>query len=165
MFSLIFLVFFAVIFYTVNRSFKNPPVAGVVALALSLFISITIAQRDLLRGIGGGGPIGAWALVVAVLIAFGFLLKFSYESFGRIGAIASVLIMWALLYGAINESSLYDILPYEISNIPIIITILEFLGSWVGLVFLIIISAIIISARVRRRGLNAGYLSDSLFGR
>jgi hypothetical protein len=160
MFGIYFIVFFAVIFYTVNRSFKDSKIAGVIAFGLSSLISVTLAQRGWLYNYMGG-EIGSWILVVTVLIAFGFLLKFSYESFGRIGAIASVIIIWALMHG----SDPYEVLPYNIINNGPIIGIYEFVASWVGLIFLIIISAIIITARLQRIPKNMRYTSDMFFGR
>ncbi|MBR9704925.1 hypothetical protein GOV12_05925 [Candidatus Pacearchaeota archaeon] len=160
MFGIYFIIFFAVIFYTVNRSFKDPKIAGVIALGLSLLISVTLAQRGWLYSYMGT-ELGGWILVIAVLIAFGFLLRFAYESFGRIGAIAAILIFWVVLHG----SDPYTILPAELVNNNVILLIYEFIAGYVGLIFLIIISAIIISARMTRRGLNAGRMSDHLFGR
>lgn len=164
MFGIYFLVFFAVIFYTVNRSFKDAKIAGVIALCLSLLISITLAQRGWLYQYMGG-EIGSWMLVIAILIAFGFLLKFSYESFGRIGAIASVIIIWALMHGSVSDGGAYSVLPVELANNNTIVGIYEFMGSWVGLIFLIIISAIIITARLQRVPRNMRYTSDMMFGR
>lgn len=160
MFGIYFLIFFAVIFYTVNRSFKDTKIAGVIALGLSLLISITLAQRGWLYSYMGT-ELGGWILVITVLIAFGFLLRFSYESFGRIGAIAAVLIFWTVLHG----SDPYTVLPIELANNNVILLIYEFISGYVGLIFLIIISAIIISARITRIGLNAGRMSDNLFGK
>ena len=96
MFVIYMMFFFAIIYYTTNKSFKNPPVAGVVAATLSLFIAIALAQRGWLDAYMGA-EIGAWGLLVAALIAVGFTVKFSYETFGRIGSIASILIIWFIL--------------------------------------------------------------------
>ncbi|MEM0465560.1 MAG: hypothetical protein QXW97_02555 [Candidatus Pacearchaeota archaeon] len=160
LFAIIFMIFFAIIFYTVNKSFKNSAISGTIALGLSTFISITIAQRGWLYS-NMGGTIGSWLLVISVLIAFGFLIRFSYESFGRIGTIAAIFLIWAILHG----TDPYNVLPYELTNNYTIITIYEFISGWIGLIFLIIISAIIITARVQRRGLNLSHFSDYMFGR
>ena len=49
-FGIFFLIFFAIIFFTVNKAFKNSAVAGVIALGFSLLISMVMAQRGLLYG-------------------------------------------------------------------------------------------------------------------
>ena len=83
-FGIFFLVFFAIIFYTVNKAFKNSAVSGVIALGLSLMIAMVMAQKGLLYGYLGE-EIGSWILIITVLIGIGFLIRFVYESFGKTG--------------------------------------------------------------------------------
>lgn len=159
MFIIYFIFFFAIIYFTTNKSFKNPSVSAVVGAALSLFIAIAMAQRGWLNSYMGA-EIGAWALLIAALIAVGFAVKFSYETFGRVGAVAAILIIWFIIHSTPPES----ILPPELLT-DTFRNVYDFVGSFIGLILLLIISAVLIVAR-RRRGWNAlseGF--DKMFGR
>ncbi len=104
-FTILFLIFFSVIYYSVNKTTKNPAVSIILALGISLFISLAISRRGLLWGYGEG--IDTWVLLGAVIIGIGFLIKFASESFGRAGAIATVILIWIIL----NAIDPYQILP------------------------------------------------------
>lgn len=158
MFVIYIMFFFAIIYYTTNRSFKNPPVAGVVAAALSLFIAIAMAQRGWLDAYMGA-EIGAWGLLVAALIAVGFAVKFSFETFGRIGSVIAVLIIWFILFSTPPET----ILPPELLT-DTFLNVYGFVSSWIGLIILLIISAVIITARSNRKWGYANNTLDSMFG-
>ena len=159
MFIIYVIFFFAIIFYTTNKSFKNPPIAGVVAAALSLFIAIALAQRGWLDAYMGS-EIGAWGLLVAALIAVGFAVKFAYETFGRIGSVAAILIIWFILFSTDPQ----NILPPELLT-DTFLNVYSFVSSWIGLVILLIISAVLITSRKNRgwTGLSDGF--DRMFGR
>lgn len=158
MFMIYFMFFFAIIYYTTNKSFKNPPVAAVVGLALSLFIAIAMAQRGWLDSYMGS-EIGAWALLISALIAVGFTVKFSFETFGRIGSVAAILILWFILFSTPPET----ILPPELLT-DTFLNVYYFVSSWIGLIILLIISAVIITARGNRKWGYANNTLDSLFG-
>jgi len=111
MFGIIFIILFGVIFYVLAKSFKNNAIAGAVGLGLSLFISIAVAQRGLLYEYGGG-ELSSWALLIGILIAIAFLIRFAGETFGRWGAAAVVLITWIILH-SLNP---YEILPSALVN-------------------------------------------------
>ena len=136
MFGLFFVVFFAIIFYTVNRAFKNPAVSGVIALGLSLMISMTMAQRGLLYGYVGE-EIGSWLLIVTVLIGVGFLIRFIWESFGKPGTVIALIGLWFLL----RAFDPYEFLPYELLT-DTFIGIYEFFASFLGLIIIIIGSVV-----------------------
>ena len=132
MFGLIFIILFGVMYYVLNKSFKNNAIAGSISLALSLFISMAVAQRGLLYDYGGG-ELSSWALVIASLIAIAFLIRFTNESFGKIGVIATIILIWIIIHNL--EPS--QILPYSLLNSGFFI-VYEFITGWVSLFILII---------------------------
>ncbi len=159
LFIIYFIFFFAIIYFTTNKSFKNPQVSAVVALAMALFIAMALGQRGYLDYYMSAG-IASWALVIASLIAIGFSIKFAYETFGRPGTVAAILIIWFVL----NSTDPQNILPQELLN-DSILNVYGFIAAWPGLVILLLISAVIITARKRRGGSYAHDALDSLFGR
>ena len=161
LFILYFMFFFAIIFFTTNKSFKNPSISAVVALAMALFISMSLSQRGWLNPYFGGQA-GAWALFAAALIAIGFSIKFSYETFGRIGAVATILIIWFAIHSTVETPQ--DILPQELLN-ETILNVYSFMGSFIGLFILLIISIVIIMARGNRKMIRSNDFLDSMFGR
>ena len=112
MFTILFLIFFAVIFYTLNKTFKNNAIAAVIALGISLLISLAIAQKGLISSYGLGEELGSWILLIAGLIGIGFLIRFSAETFGPTGTVATVIILWLL----IRFIEPYQILPDFLLN-------------------------------------------------
>lgn len=137
-FGIFFLVFFAIIFYTVNRAFKNSGVSGVIALGLSLLIAMVMAQRGLLYGYLGQ-EIGSWILIITVLIGIGFLIRFVYESFGKAGTMIALIGLWIF----IRSIDPYEFLPYELLT-DTFINIYEFFASIFGLIVLIIGALVIL---------------------
>jgi FtsH-binding integral membrane protein len=133
MFGIIFIILFGVIYYVLSKSFKNQGVSAAVALALSLFISMAISQRGLLHDYGGG-ELSSWALVIASLIAIAFLIRFVNESFGRIGTIIAVIIIWII----IHSLEPYEVLPNSLLNSGFFV-IYEIIAGWLGLIIFIII--------------------------
>jgi len=107
-FTTIFLVFFAIIYFTVNKAFKNNVVSGVLALSLSALIGITMLRSGWMYGYVGDS-IGAWITVVVALIAAGFLIKFAFEGLGVFGVLGAITFFWFLLQG----SDAYSLLPYD----------------------------------------------------
>ena len=164
MFIIYFIFFFAIIYFTTNKSFKNPQVSAVVALALSLFIAMALGQRGFLDPYVSSG-VASWALVIASLIAIGFSIKFAYETFGRIGSVAAIFIVWFVIYGINNSAEgPQGILPPELWN-DYMLDAMAFIGSIWGLLILLLISAVVITARKRRGGSYAHDALDGLFGR
>ncbi|MDD5192149.1 MAG: hypothetical protein PHH54_00770 [Candidatus Nanoarchaeia archaeon] len=133
--AVLFLIFFALIFYTLNKAFKNSAVSVIIALGLSALISMAIAQRGLITAYGGG-EISSWALFLAAAIGIAFLIRFSSESFGKIGAVAVVFLTWLVLYNFYPE----QILPGLLADIPAFVWFWEVLTSWIGLIILIVIA-------------------------
>jgi hypothetical protein len=129
LFIILFLMFFAMIYYTVNKSFKNNVISGVIALGLSLLISLAIAKKGLLVGYGYG--LDSWVLLIAILIGFAFLIRFSSNSFGKIGAIAAVIVIWMI----IKFVDPYNFLPETLLSNPEFMSFYEtFLKSPLSLV-------------------------------
>lgn len=137
-FGIFFLVFFAIIFYTVNKAFKNNAVSGVIALGLSLLIAMVMAQRGLLYGYLGD-EIGAWILIIASLIGVGFLIRFVHESFGKTGTVIALIVMWIFL----RSLDPYKFLPYQLLT-DTFINVYEFLASILGLIVMIIAALVIL---------------------
>jgi hypothetical protein len=143
-FAIIFAIFFAIIFYTVNKSFNNTPAASVIALGLSLLISITMGRRGLLYGYVGE-DIGSWLLIIAALIGIGFIIRFAYDSFGMIGTAVASILLWVI----IKSIDPYTFLPYELIS-ETFINIYEVASSILGLIILIIILAVFFSMQKKK---------------
>ena len=159
MFIILLLIFFGVIFYTLNKAFKNKQIAAVVSLGLSLLISLAIAQRGLLLDYGGGG-ISSWILLIAILIGLGFLIRFANESFGRAGAITAVIGIW-LLMRFIDPDKF---LPYSLlGNYGFMNFYEEVLRGFFGFIIFIIVAVVLSSGRTQE---SVGeQLVNSLFRR
>lgn len=143
-FTTIFLVFFAIIYFTVNKAFKNNMVSGVLALALSALIGITMLRSGWLYGYVGDA-VGTWIVVVVILIAAGFLIRFAYEGLGVFGVLGALTFFWILLQG----SDPYTLLPYDTPD-PLI-WIYEWIKHPIGLILLWIVG--FMGARVREENL------------
>jgi hypothetical protein len=138
-FGIVFLVFFAIIFFTVNKAFKNNAVSGVIALGLSLMIAMVMARRGLLYGYLGE-ELGSWILIITILIGIAFLIRFIYESFGKTGTIVALIILWIFL----RSIDPYDFLPYQLLT-DTFINIYEFFASIFGGIILIIGALVILN--------------------
>ncbi len=136
-FTILFLIFFAVIYYSINKTTKNPAVSVIVALGISLFISLALTRRGLLWGYGQG--IDGWVLLGAAIIGIGFLIKFASESFGRVGAIATVILVWVIL----NAIDPYQILPDTLLYSNNFMVFYELLTSFVGAIVLVVIAILL----------------------
>jgi hypothetical protein len=138
LFFVLFLIFFATIFYTLEKSFKNRPVAGVIALGLSLLITLALTRKGLLIGYSNG--LDMWVLLIAVLIGLGFLLGFAKSSFGAFGTIGVVVGVWLL----IQFIDPYAVLPNSLLESAGFMLFYEsFLKSPICLVILIVLAALI----------------------
>ena len=130
-FGIVFLIFFATIFYTVNKAFKNSAVAGVIALGLSLMIAMVLARRGLLYGYLGE-EIGSWILIITLLLGVAFLIRFVHESFGKTGSIVALIGIWFV----IRSVDPYNMLPYQLLTDTFVNTY-EFFASIFGLIILV----------------------------
>jgi hypothetical protein len=141
MFGMVTAVFFAIIFYAVGRSIDNKQVSAVIALALALFISMTLTRRGYLYGYMGQ-EIGSWIIFVVILITVvlvgGFFIRMMNDFFWPVGSPVSVLIIWFFLRILDPE----EFIPYTLLN-DIFLGVYEFVTSIVGLIILIILAIII----------------------
>ncbi len=151
-FTILFLIFFAVIYYSINKTTKNPAVSVIIALGISLFISLALTRRGLLWGYGQG--LDAWVLLGAAIIGIGFLIKFASESFGRAGAIAMVIIVWIIL----NAVDPYQILPSTLLYSDNFMIFYEVLTSIIGGIILVVIA--ILSSKDKKNDSVGGQLFD-----
>jgi hypothetical protein len=136
LFTVLFLMFFAIIYYTVNKSFKNNVISAVIALGLSLFISLATAKKGILAGYGYG--LDSWILFIAALIIVAFLIRFASNSFGRAGAIAAVIVIWIIIL----FMDPYNFLPDSLMSSPEFMSFYEnILKNPISLLALIILAA------------------------
>lgn len=156
MFGIIFIIFFGIIFYTINRSFKNVAVSASVAGALSLLIALTMARRGLLLDYTGY-EMGSWVMIIVFLIGLAFIARFAYENFGPIGTGFALMGIWAIL----RAIDIYEFLPYELLT-DNFIKIYGFITSFFGLAIIIIAIIIIVSMNKDR---TVGGQFAKLFGK
>jgi len=155
LFAVLFLIFLAVIFYTVNKTMKNPAVAMIIAFGISLLISMAIAQRGLIDSYGFGNELGSWLLLIAALIGIAFLIKFAAESFGWVGAVGSVIGLWLLIYSMDAHEILPSVLLY---NYKFMGFYENFLKTGLGLVVLVVIALLLSKLRKKDETIGEGLL-------
>ena len=142
-FGIIFLVFFALIFYSLNKRFENNAVSSVIAGGVSLIIALSLSQRGLyfgyFGGFGGFGQgLGDWIMFLAIIFGIFIGFKFIFENFGPAGSIPVVIVFWYLL----RTIDIFNVLPYGFVTNEFL-DIYELVITWAGLVILIIVSIII----------------------
>ena len=96
-FTILFLLLFAVIYFAVNKTFKNNMISMIVAVGLSLLISIALGQKGLLYSYAGDA-LGDLAIVFGFLIALFAVFKVLMENFepGKgfaIGLVSTIILM------------------------------------------------------------------------
>lgn len=141
-FGIIFIIAFAVIYFAVYKTFKeNKAIAAVIALGVSLLISLAMAQRGLLYSYAGD-TIGNMALLVGFLILVIAMFKVLLENFGKAGAFVGLIIALLLLKWG-NSTGLF---PESLSYGPIG-DLMEFLQGPI-LWLLIIIGVIVVLVKL-----------------
>jgi len=137
MFAIIASIFFAAIFYTLFKAFKNKGIAAIISIGLSLLISVAVMERGLIESYGGG-EISSWALFLAAAIGIAFLVKFASESFGKFGAVVTIFLIWLVLHNFYPE----QLLPELLTNIPAFMRFWEWfiIAIFPGLVLWIILA-------------------------
>ena len=135
-FGIIFFLLFALIFFAVNKTFKNNAIAGIVAVGVSLLISLAVAQKGLLYSYTGDA-IGNIAILVGILISIFALFNVLIANFGApTGVIVGIIT--TLIFGSFVD--LNELLPYGILSGPLgnIFEILNnILGAFIGPVIII----------------------------
>ncbi len=133
MFALVLLVFFATIFYTLFKIFKNKAVAAIISGALAILITVAITERGLIETYGGG-EISSWALFLAGAIGIAFLIKFASESFGpnggKFATALVVFLVWLVLHNFYPE----QLIPELLTRVPAFMWFYEFLIGPLGLI-------------------------------
>jgi len=134
LFFIMFIVFFAVIFYAVNRTFDNPAISAVIAIAGALIITLALTRWGVLYEYE---ELGSWVFVIIGLIVLAFLFRIVSEFFPFIGPIVLAVVLWVIL--RFNDP--YEILPYTLSDG--FFMAYEFMQSLLGLVVLVILAIVI----------------------
>lgn len=139
LFGAIFVLFFAMIFYTVNKSFHHPGIAALIAASLSLLISVTITRQNMLNSYMGE-QVSSWMMIIVLLIVLAFLIRFTYEGLGWIGLVALAIALWLI----IQNVEPYQILPTNMGmGTEIILNVYNFMRTIFGLAILIGLAFII----------------------
>ncbi len=139
-FSLIFLITFAIIFYALGKAMKeNTGAAVVVSAGLALFISFALSQRTRFYGYLGQ-EIGSYALIVGLLILAIFLIKL----ISGIARGAGLFIALGALWFFVNSIDPYDIFPYKFLTSDFY-PVWQFIVSQTFLILLVIIFIILIA--------------------
>lgn len=141
-FGIIFIIAFAVIYFAVHKTFKeNKAIAAVIALGISLLISLAMAQRGLLYSYAGD-TIGNMALLVGFLIVVIAMFKVLLENFGKAGAFVGLILTLLLLKWG-NSTGLFP----ESLNYGPIGDLMEFLQGPI-LWLLIIVGVIVVLVKL-----------------
>lgn len=161
-FGLIFVIFFAMIFFGISKTMnENLGVAAVIAFGLSAFIAFTISQRTMFYGYVGEG-LGNWFFIIAILIAAVFFIRFVTNIIGGAGMFLAFFAIWLVL----SNVDPYAVLPSEFmySNY---FSFYQFFASSTFLVILIVVfvALIIISLKGGPNGTPMPGLKNWLWGR
>ncbi|MGD2073228.1 MAG: hypothetical protein PVG65_07060 [Candidatus Thorarchaeota archaeon] len=109
-FALVFMIFFAFIFFALSKPLKeNRGAAMVISIALALFIAVAISQRVRFYGYFGS-ELGSWMFVIAILICIAFVMKVLTSLIGGLGLLISLYGIWAIA----GRADIYDIFPYGV---------------------------------------------------
>lgn len=140
-FAIILIIMFAIVFFAVQKTFKNTAVAGVIAIGVSLLISVAMAQQGLLYSYAGD-TLGSIAILVGVAAAIFALIKVLTENFG---------VMWGTITGVVTSliilsvASIDEIVPSNIlygSLGDVVFGLIDFIKE--NLVFVIIVAGLLI---------------------
>ena len=141
---MVFILFFAILFYSTSKAFKkNRPVAVAIAIALTLLIVGALVQRGFFDSYYGD-VIGDWALALAALLVFAFIVKLLYNSFGKKTVIVILFITWLIL----TFMDPYSILPPTMPDFVFIIY--DFASGFSGFIILVIASLVLLAFKNKR---------------
>ena len=121
----------------------NSSVAAVVAIGISIFISLTLSRGGYIYsfsgygGVTGFGDIGGWAIILVFLIIFAFLFQYVAFAYRGIGTALLGAVLWFLL----RSVDPFDIFPTSLVNSDLFYNSYLFLTSLWGLVLIVIIFA------------------------
>ncbi len=149
-FGLIFVLFFAIVFFAVGRTFKeNKGVAIAVAVAVSLFITMAIAQRGYLYSYAGE-EIGSYLLIFALIIGAILVFKVMASLIGGLGLFLGLFGFWFILNRTQYSYFFYDAIPYSL------LPVYDFLAGDSFIIWLIVAIVIV---------LVIAYAGDSKFSK
>ena len=132
-FLIVFSIFFATIHFAISKTLKNNVTAGIVALGISLLISMEVYRRGLLSTYSfGSSGLGFWLLVVAGLVVLAFVFKIAYANLKMKGVAGLLAAFWVFFH--FSDPDL--IYPYDFPYVAYDIHAIA--GSWiVGIIVLI----------------------------
>jgi hypothetical protein len=111
-FALIFLIFFALIFFALGKTFRENMMASlIISAGLSFFISAVLSQRINFYGYFGEG-IGGIIFLIVFLIIFSFVLKAVYDIAGPIGLGVSIFLTGLFL--GLTKWEYQEVIPYSV---------------------------------------------------
>lgn len=151
-FAALFILFFAIVFIAVSKPFKeNKGAAIVIAIAVSLFISMAVAQKGWLYSYAGE-EIGGYLFIIAIALGIIFLLKVMISLLGGLGLFATLFGLWFLF----SKTYFSEILPYEIGSIDLF-PFYDFISSTSFLIWTIIaLIIVLVAAYAGDRDINKG---------
>lgn len=137
LFALIFLVFFALVYFTLNRTMKeNKGAVFIISAVVALFAAFAISQKTSFYGFVGE-TIGNWIIIVIAAFAIILLIRFLI-SLGLFYFLVILGISW-FFFSSINT---YEFLPYELRG-TVLSDLLLFLSSSIFLIALIAVTVIL----------------------
>ena len=143
-FGLIFIVFFAIIFFALGKTFKeNKAISAIVAVALSFFISVIFSRRVSFYGYVGEEVTG-WITLIALLIIIVFFLKAMFDLLRVTGLVMGIIGTWLFLH----FFDLEPILGYNVIENPIF----YYAQGWLGALIAGIACFLIIANREKIKG-------------
>ena len=146
-FIAVFIILFAVIYFSLSKTFgeEKKAIGAVVSLAITLLITLAIARRGWLYSYTGDA-IGSWVTILAIFLAIGFLIKVAHDNFGTGGVIASIIIIWSF----IRFGDPYSYSPYIFES-QAVYTIVSIFASIPGLIIAIIIGIILANITPKKK--------------
>lgn len=132
MFGALFVLFFAIVFFAVGRTFKeNKGVAIVVSLVVSLFITLAVERRGLIYSYAGE-ELGGYLLIFALIIGVILIFKAITSLIGGIGLFLCLAGLWFILNKTYYSSFFYDSIPYSL------LPVYEFIAGGNFIIWLIV---------------------------
>ena len=135
LFTLIFVVFFAVTYVAMAKSIakENTGAAVLISLVVAALIAAAISQKAA-YSYYTGADIGSWLFIVAIVIGVLLALKFMTSLIGGVGLFLVLIVSWFFVRGL----DPYSIFPYDILTSSFY-SIWDFITSGTFAVILVII--------------------------
>jgi len=141
LFTVIFLIFFAIIFFALQKTFKDQKgVSMIVSLGVSLLISSIFAKSSYYYGFLGE-ELFSYVAIAGFIFVYALLIKLFYQQFKGLGISVILIASWLVIH--FNEGLYYFI--NDLIYIDAIIQFYEFLGSWIALIIILGIIVLLIA--------------------